>query len=49
MPTKLLRQIKNSLPELRKSERAVGEFVLEDPKSVINMKTGRGIRKNWNK
>ena len=45
MPTKLLRQIKNSLPELRKSERAVGEFVLEDPKSVINMKTSEASEK----
>ena len=45
MPTKLLRQIKNSLPELRKSERAVGEFVLEDPKSVINMKTAEASEK----
>ena len=45
MPTKLLRQIKNSLPELRKSERAVGEFVLEDPKSVINMKTAGASEK----
>ena len=45
MPTKLLRQIKNSLPELRKSERAVGEFVLEDPKSIINMKTAEASEK----
>ena len=39
MSTKLLRQIKNSLPELRKSEKIVGEFVLNDPKSIITMKT----------
>ena len=39
MPTKLLRQIKNTLPELRKSEKLVAEFVLKDPKSVITMKT----------
>ena len=39
MPTKLLRQIKNTLPELRKSERLVADFVLKDPKSVITMKT----------
>ena len=39
------RQIKNSLPELRKSERAVGEFVLEDPKSIINMKTAEASEK----
>ena len=45
MPTKLLRQIKNSLPELRKSERAVGKFVLEDPKSIINMKTAEASEK----
>ena len=45
MPTKLLRQIKNSLPELRKSERVVGEFVLEDPKSVINMKTAEASQR----
>jgi DNA-binding MurR/RpiR family transcriptional regulator len=43
MPTKLLRQIKNTLPELRKSERLVADFVLKDPKSVITMKTGRSI------
>ena len=34
MPTKLLRQIKNTLPELRKSEKLVADFVLKDPKSV---------------
>ena len=39
MSTKLLRQIKNSIPDLRKSEKIVGEFILEDPKSVITMKT----------
>ena len=39
MSTKLLRQIKNSLSELRKSEKIVGEFVLNDPKSIITMKT----------
>ena len=39
MSTKLLRQIKNSLPDLRKSEKVVGEFVLKDPKSIITMKT----------
>jgi RpiR family carbohydrate utilization transcriptional regulator len=39
MPTKLLRQIKNTLPELRKSERLVADFVLKDPKSVVTMKT----------
>ena len=39
MPTKLLRQIKNTLPELRKSERLVADFVLKNPKSVITMKT----------
>ena len=41
MSTKLLRQIKNSLPKLRKSERKVGEFVLNDPKSIISMKTAQ--------
>ena len=39
MPTKLLRQIKNTLPELRKSEKLVADFVLKDPKSIITMKT----------
>ena len=39
MPTKLLRQIKNSLPELRKSEKKVGEFILENPQSIVSMKT----------
>jgi RpiR family carbohydrate utilization transcriptional regulator len=39
MPTKLLRQIRNTLPELRKSEKIVGEFILADPKSIITMKT----------
>ena len=39
MSTKLLRQIKNSLPDLRKSEQTVAEFVLKDPKSIIMMKT----------
>ena len=39
MSTKLLRQIKNSIPDLRKSEKVVGEFILENPKSVITMKT----------
>ena len=39
MSTKLLRQIKKSLPDLRKSEKTVGEFILKDPKSIITMKT----------
>jgi len=39
MPTKLLRQIRNTIPELRKSEKLVADFVLNDPKSVITMKT----------
>ena len=39
MPTKLLRHIKNTLPDLRKSEKIVGEFILGDPKSIITMKT----------
>ena len=39
MPTKLLRHIKNTLPDLRKSEKIVGEFILADPKSIITMKT----------
>ena len=39
MSTKLLRQIKKSLPDLRKSEQTVAEFVLKDPKSIIMMKT----------
>jgi RpiR family carbohydrate utilization transcriptional regulator len=44
MSTKLLRQIKNSLPDLRKSEKVVGEFVLKDPKSVITMKTAEASK-----
>ncbi len=44
MSTKLLRQIKNSLPKLRKSERTVGEFVLHDPKSIICMKTAQASK-----
>lgn len=39
MPTKLLRKIKNTLPELRKSEKIVAEYILKDPKSVISLKT----------
>ena len=39
MPTKLLRQIKNTLPELRKSEKIVAEYILNDPKSIISLKT----------
>jgi len=39
MSTKLLRHIENKLPELRKSEKVVCEFVLNDPKSIITMKT----------
>ena len=39
MSTKLLRQIKKSLPDLRKSEQTVAEFVLKDPKSIVMMKT----------
>ena len=39
MSTKLLRQIKKLLPDLRKSEQTVAEFVLKDPKSIIMMKT----------
>ena len=39
MPTKLLRHIKNTLPDLRKSEKIVGEFILADPKSINTMKT----------
>ena len=39
MPTKLLRQIKNTLPELRKSEKLVADFVLKNPKSIVTMKT----------
>ena len=39
MPTKLLRQIKNTLPELRKSEKLVADFVLKNSKSIVTMKT----------
>ena len=41
MSTKLLRQIKNSLSDLRKSEQKVGEFSLTDPKTIITMKTAQ--------
>ena len=34
MSTKLLRLIKNSLPDLRKSEKTVGEFIL---KEILNI------------
>ena len=44
MSTKLLRQIKNSLPDLRKSEKVVGEFILKDPKSIITMKTAEASK-----
>ena len=44
MTTKLLRQIENSLSDLRKSEKLVGEFVLQDPKSVITMKTAEASK-----
>ena len=49
MPTKLLRQIKNTIPELRKSEKLVADFVLNDPKSVITMKTAESINRYGNK
>ena len=39
MSTKLLRHIENKIPEFRKSEKVVGEFVLNDHKSIITMKT----------
>ena len=39
MPTKLLRQIKNTLPELRKAEKLVADYVLKDPTSEVNMNT----------
>ena len=39
-----MRQIENSLPDLRKSEKLVGEFVLQDPKSVITMKTAEASK-----
>jgi RpiR family carbohydrate utilization transcriptional regulator len=44
MSTKLLRQIKNSLPDLRKSEKTVGEYILKDPKSIITMKTSEASK-----
>ena len=44
MTTKLLRQIENSLPDLRKSDTLVGEFVLQDPISVITMKTAEASK-----
>ncbi|MDB9997124.1 MurR/RpiR family transcriptional regulator [Gammaproteobacteria bacterium] len=44
MPTKLLRQIKNTLPELRKSEKIVAEYILNDPKSIISLKTAEVSR-----
>ena len=39
MSTKLLRKIKNTIPELRKSEKIVAEYILKDPKSIITLKT----------
>ena len=39
MSTKLLRKIKNTIPELRKSEKIVAEYILKDPQSIITLKT----------
>ena len=39
MSTKLLRKIKNTIPELRKCEKIVAEYILKDPKSIITLKT----------
>ena len=47
MSTKLLRQIKNSLPDLRKSEKIVGEYILKDPKSIITKKAIYSDFKVW--
>jgi RpiR family carbohydrate utilization transcriptional regulator len=33
------------LPELRKSEKKVGEFILENPKSIVSMKTAEASEK----
>jgi RpiR family transcriptional regulator, carbohydrate utilization regulator len=34
----LLRKVQNSLPDLRKSERKVAEFILQDPASVLSLR-----------
>ena len=41
MQTKLLREIKNALPELRKSEVKVAEFVLNKPEDIIELTTAQ--------
>ena len=41
MQTKLLREIKKALPELRKSEVKVAEFVLNKPEDIIELTTAQ--------
>ena len=41
MQTKLLREIKNALPNLRKSEVKVAEFVLNKPEDIIELTTAQ--------
>ena len=41
MQTKLLREIKNALPDLRKSEVKVAEFVLNNPEDIIELTTAQ--------
>ena len=41
MQTKLLREIKNALPDLRKSEVKVAEFVLNKPEAIIELTTAQ--------
>ena len=41
MQTKLLREIKNALPDLRKSEVKVAEFVLNKPEDIIELTTAQ--------
>ena len=41
MQTKLLREIKNALPDLRKSEVKVAEFVLNKPDDIIELTTAQ--------
>jgi RpiR family carbohydrate utilization transcriptional regulator len=41
MQTKLLREIKNALPSLRKSEVKVAEFVLNSPSKIIELTTAQ--------
>ena len=43
MQTKLLREIKIALPNLRKSEVKVAEFILNKPSAIIELTTARAV------